>query len=173
MAMLYIWLTKTKSLQFMTTKSGKSFLATTPSALLALITFFVSLFLLFGIGEGIGGEIGENLAYILSDLVIAICCYIIIKHNPRSFWYVPVICNLIGIIAAIGEHNFWITTMWIYNVSGWVISVIASIIGARNGRKVPNSDWFSHLRKIFLLCLKGRVPDDCSDSWWPGFVLQT
>jgi hypothetical protein len=115
----------------MKTDGKKSFLATTPSAVLALLTFFGALILLFGIGEGIGGEIGGTLAYILSGLVIAVCCFFIIRQNPGSIWYVPIICNLMGIIAAIIEPNFWITPMWIFVFSGWVLSLIASITGMR------------------------------------------
>ena len=123
----------------MKTNRKESFLATTPSAVLALLTFFAALILLFGIGEGIGGDIGGILAYILSDLVIAVCCFYIVKQNPGSIWYVPVICNLMGIIAAIVEPNFWISSMWILVSIGWVLSLIASIIGAWKGSKIANS----------------------------------
>jgi hypothetical protein len=116
-------------------KEKKSFLATTPSAVLAIITFFGALFLLPGIGEGIGGEICDTLAYILFDLVIAVCCFFIIKQNPHSIWYVPIICNLTVIISAIVESNFWISSMWIYVCIGWVLSLGASLIGVRKGRK--------------------------------------
>jgi hypothetical protein len=118
----------------MNTNRKKSLLATVPSAVLAVLTFFGALILLFGIGEGIGGEIGGALAYILSDLVIAVCCFFIVKQNPGSIWYVPVICNLMGIIAAIIEPNFWISSMWIYVSTGWVLSLVASVFGAYKGR---------------------------------------
>jgi hypothetical protein len=124
----------------MKTNGKKSFLTTTPSAVLALLTFFGALILLFGIGEGIGGEIGGALAYILSDLVIAVCCFFIVKQNPGSIWYVPIICNLMGIIAAIVEPNFWISSMWIYVSIGWVLSIVASIIGALKGKKIAISE---------------------------------
>ena len=70
---------------------------------------------MFGIGEGLGpyikikGEIGDAIPYILYGIVVAVCCYFIVKKNPSRIWYVPIICNLIGIIAAIIEPNFWIT----------------------------------------------------------------
>jgi hypothetical protein len=123
----------------MNTNRKKSFLTTMPSAVLALLTFFGALILLFGIGEGIGGEIGGTLAYLLSDLVIAVCCFFIVKQNPGSIWYVPIICNLMGIIAAIVEPNFWISSMWILVSIGWVLSLIASLIGARKGSRIANS----------------------------------
>jgi hypothetical protein len=122
-------------------KEKKSFLATIPSAVLAIITVVGATIVLFGIGEGLGsfikslGDTGEAIPYILYDIVIACCCYFIVKHNPGSIWYVPVICNVLGIISAIVEHNFWITPMWILVCSGWVLSIIASIIGARAGKR--------------------------------------
>jgi hypothetical protein len=122
-------------------KEKKSFLATTPSAVLAIITLIGATIVLFGIGEGLGsfikikGNIGEAIPYILYDLVIAFCCYFIIKQNPSSIWYVPFICNVLGIVSAIVEPNFWITPMWIPVFGGWVLSIMTSIIGERAGRK--------------------------------------
>jgi hypothetical protein len=133
--MLYLSNFLTQTIQIMKTNGKKSILATIPSAVLALLTVIGALFLLFGIGEGVGGEIGGGLAYILSDLLIAVCCFFIVKQNPGSIWYVPIICNLLGIIPAIIEPNFWITSMWIYVCVGWVLSIIASIIGAAKGKK--------------------------------------
>ena len=84
---------------------------------------------------------GEAIPYILYGIVVAVCCYFIVKKNPNSIWYVPFICNVIGIIAAIVEPNFWISTsMWIPMCGGLVLSIIASIIGARKGRKVAVSE---------------------------------
>ena len=130
----------------MKTHGKKSFLARIPSWALALLTLFVATIVLFGIGEGLGqfikikGNIGEAIPYILSGIVIAICCYFIVKQNPSSIWYVPIICNVIGIIAAIIEPNFWITPMWIPVCGGWVLSLIVSIIGAQKGRRTAIFD---------------------------------
>jgi len=126
-------------------KEKKSFLATTPSAVLAILTAFGATIVLFGIGEGLGsfikikGEIGDAIPYILYDIVIIICCYFIVKQNPRSIWYVPIICNVLGIISAIVEPNFWITPMWIPVCSGWVLSIITSIIGIQAGKRTSIS----------------------------------
>jgi hypothetical protein len=138
--MLYLSQILTLTVQTMNTDGKKSFLATTPSAVLALLTFFGALILLFGVGEGIGGKIGGTLAYVLFDFEIAVCCFFIVKQNSSSIWYVPIICNLMGIIAAIVEPNFWITSMWIYVCIGWMLSLVASFLGARQGRKITNSD---------------------------------
>ena len=128
-------------------KGKKSFLAGTPSWALALLTLFGATIVLFGIAEGLGPYIkineatGEAISYSLNGIIIAVCCYFIVKKNPKSFWYVPIICNTIGIIAAIAEPNFWISTsMWIPMCSGLVLSIITSTIGARIGRKAIISD---------------------------------
>ena len=126
-------------------KEKKSFLET-PSAVLAIITVVGATIVLFGIGEGLGsfikikGNIGEAIPYILYDIVIACCCYFIVKQNPGSIWYVPVICNVLGLISAIVEPNFWITAMWIFICGGWVLSIVASIIGSRMGKRKAISD---------------------------------
>jgi len=127
-------------------KGINSFLATTPSVVLAIFTLIGANIVLFGIGEGLGsfikikGDIGEAIPYILYDLVIAFCCYFIVKQNPKSIWYVPIICNVLGIISAIVEPTFWITSLWILICGGWVISIIVSIIGARAGKSTAISD---------------------------------
>jgi hypothetical protein len=127
-------------------KEKTSFLATTPSAVLAIITVLGATIVLFGIGEGLGsfikikGNIGEAIPYILYDIFIACCCYFIVKQNPGSIWYVPVICNVLGIISAIIEQNFWITPMWIPICGGWGLSIIVSIMAAMKGRKATISD---------------------------------
>src|SRR4030042_1695106 len=119
----------------MKTDGKKSFLVRTPSWALALLTLIGATILMFGIGEGLGpyikikGEIGDAIPYILYGIVVAVCCYFIVKKNPSSIWYVPIICNVIGIITAIVEPNFWISTsMWIPMCGGLVLSIITSII---------------------------------------------
>ncbi len=122
-------------------------LAGIPSWALALLTLFGATILMFGIAEGLGpyikikGDIGDAIPYILYGIVVAVCCYFIVKKNPSSIWYVPIICNLIGIIAAIVEPSFWISTsMWIPLCGGLVLSIITSIVGARKGRRTAISD---------------------------------
>jgi len=73
--------------------------------------------------------------YILYNLIIAGGCFYICRMNPKSIWYVPVLCNIIGIISAIIERNFWISSLWIVICGGWVLSIIVAIIGALIGKK--------------------------------------
>jgi len=60
--------------------------------------------------------------------------------NPKSVWYVPLICNALLIVSSILEPNFWKSIMCIPICGGWVLSVIVSIIGARAGKKITVSD---------------------------------
>jgi hypothetical protein len=53
---------------------------------------------------------------------------------------VPVLCNIIGIISAIYEPTFWKGSLWIVICSGWILSIIASIIGMMIGKRTAISD---------------------------------
>jgi hypothetical protein len=125
----------------MKTRKSSSFIATTPSWALAILWLIVTIIVLFGVGEGLGElikideNIGSALAYIIFDLLVVLGCYFIVKWNPKSIWYVPLICNAVGIIAAIIEPTFWETSLWMIICGGWVLSVIVSIIGAKAGKR--------------------------------------
>ena len=131
-------------------KGKQPYFAGIPSALLAILTLFGVTILAYGIGVGLGSEglgilkdsIDEVSAFIIYLLVIAPCCFFIVKQNPRSIWYVPIICNLISIIQAIVLPGFWTTASWwgIIACSGWALSIIASILGSRMGRRKAVSD---------------------------------
>ena len=126
----------------METKGSKSFLKGIPSWALAVMTLIVVSIVLFGLGEGVGNifKLYENVAgaipYVILDLLIAVGCFYIVKLNPKSIWYVPLICNVLGIISALIEPTFWKTSLWIFICGGWVLSIIAAIIGARVGRRL-------------------------------------
>jgi hypothetical protein len=131
----------------MKTNKRKSFLAGIPSWALALLTLCGATILMFVVAEGlvpnlkIKGETGDVISSVLYGIIIAVCCYFIVKKNPKSFWYVLLICNAFVIIAAIAEPGFWISTsMWIPMCGGLVLSIITSIIGARKGRRTAISD---------------------------------
>jgi hypothetical protein len=125
----------------MKTKGKNSFLAGIPSWALALLTLFGATLIMFVVAEAlvpymkIKEETGDALSYGLYGIIIAVCCYFIVKKNPKSFWYVLLICNAFVILAAVAEPGFWISTsMWIPMCGGLVLSIITSIIGARKGR---------------------------------------
>jgi hypothetical protein len=124
----------------MNTNKKKSFLSGIPSwglagiALVAPVLFTV-LLLFLGDLFRINEETGDPFFYILFDLFIAACCFFVVRQDPRSIWYVPVICNAVGIFSAIVEPNFWISSLWMFICGGWVLSVIASVIGYFIGRR--------------------------------------
>ena len=126
----------------MKTKSNKSFLTNMPSWILSVLWVIVSTLLLFGLGEGVGNifkinkDVAGAIPYIVFDVLIAVGCFYIVKWNPRSIWYVPLICNAIGIIAAFIEPTFWKTELWMLYCGGWALSLVASIMGARIGRRL-------------------------------------
>lgn len=125
-------------------KTKKSFLSNIPSWMLSVLTVFGATIVLFCLGEGVGQfirineGIGGVLAYIIFDIMIALGCFYIVKWNPKSIWYVPLICNVVGIIAAIVEPTFWKTSLWMLICGGWVVSIIASFIGAKVRKNKPN-----------------------------------
>ena len=110
-----------------------------PSWGLALLTMFLAFVVLMVVSDIIAGIFkipqgkGDLLFYILYNLIIAGGCFFICRQNPKSIIYVPVLCNIIGIISAIVEPTFWIGSLWIVICGGWVLSTILSIIGARLG----------------------------------------
>ncbi len=116
-----------------------------PSWGLSLLTAILSLIILFFLASLLGSipiinkDFSEGIAYITYDILVAIACFFICKHDPKSIWYVPILCNTMGIISAIIEPNFWITSLWIVICSGWVLSLIGAISGAVVGRKIFNS----------------------------------
>ena len=125
----------------MKTKEKRSFLFGLPSWVQSILWVIISTLILFGIGEGVGNifninkDIAGAIPYVIFYVLIAIGCFYIIRWNPKSLWYVPVICNVVSIIAAIVEPTFWKTSWWMLTVGGWVLSIIAAFIGARAGKK--------------------------------------
>ncbi|MBE0570363.1 MAG: hypothetical protein IH618_02370 [Ignavibacteriaceae bacterium] len=84
---------------------------------------------------GIDKNISEGISYIIYGLIVGLACFFICKSDPKSIWYVPLLCNLGGIIAATVEPGFWITPLWIYISSSWVLSLIGSIFGTIAGKR--------------------------------------
>ena len=124
----------------MKTKKKKPFLSGVPSWGLAGLTVVATIILmmtLLFLGESLKMDerIGEPFFYIVSGGFIAVCCFFIVRRFPGSIWYVPIICNVIGIVSALIERNFWISSLWMFICGGWVLSVIASILGYVAGRR--------------------------------------
>lgn len=124
----------------MKTNKKRPFLSGIPSWALAALSFIAAFILFFVLGDigglmNINAKIGEPILFIIYGIFIAVCCFFIVRQNPKSIWYVPIISNTMGIFVAITSSKFWMTSDWIYFCIGWVLSVIASVIGYFMGRR--------------------------------------
>jgi hypothetical protein len=120
----------------MKTDGRKSFPGSVPSAALAVFILIGATIVLFG-GSALLQQFDKigYIAYILNYLVIALGCFFIIRANPKSLWYVPLICNAMSIVAAFAEPNFWRTPLWIPNCAGWALTIVVAIIAWRIGKR--------------------------------------
>jgi hypothetical protein len=107
------------------------------SLIVAITTLIFTIFLAHLLGSIFKGNenITQGIAYVTWALLIAIACFVICKNNPKSIWYVPILCNICGIISAIVEPNFWTTELWIFICGGWILSAIGAISGATVGNR--------------------------------------
>jgi hypothetical protein len=102
----------------------------------SLVSFLIVMFLGYLLIDVLNNEnVALGIAYIIYDIIITIACFFICRNNPKSIWYVPILCNIPGIISALVEPNFWITSMWMVFCGGWVLSIIAAILGAKAGKR--------------------------------------
>jgi hypothetical protein len=124
----------------METKEKKSFFAVMPSLALSIITIGIStLFIMLPsyIFEGVekfGQDIGELIGSLSYAIIIVIACFFICRGNPKSVWYVPIICNIVSIAGAFGPE-FWAAPTRMLIIGGWVLSLIGAISGALIGRR--------------------------------------
>lgn len=113
-------------------KAKKSLFSGVPSWALSLITAALSFILLFLVAY----PLGETIGYTIYVIVIVIACFFICMNNPKSIWYVPIICNIFGLMVAFGEENFyWGSTLLIIICGGWVLSLIGAVVGAKIGQR--------------------------------------
>jgi hypothetical protein len=125
----------------MGTKDQKPLGEFMPSGLAGFLTMVAASFVFFAVSYGFEkflqsrGPVGEAVPYILYDLIIAAGCFSIVRRNPSSIWYIPLLCNVLGILAAFMESKFWTTNLWIPYIGGWVLSVLVSLIGAWVGKR--------------------------------------
>ena len=115
-------------------KNTNRFLYTFPSGVLAIFTLLIATIIMFLIGSLLESYDKESIiAYIINAVIITIGCFIIIRINPKSIWYVPFISNIVLILSALVEVNFWRGIMWIPICCGWILNIIVSIIAVLIG----------------------------------------
>jgi len=76
--------------------------------------------------EAMSGSLG----FFLFSVVNAICCFFIVKYKPISILFVPFIINAFLLVMAFFNTAFWIDPWWAPVVGGWILCIMASIIGA-------------------------------------------
>ena len=134
----------------MKTSRKDSLLKGIPSWGLVLLTVIFAFVVLMLVGEIAlvifkipeDNDAAALIFYILYNLIIAAGCFYICRQNPKSIWYVPVLCNIIGIISAIVEPTFWNTSLWMMICGGWLLSLLTSVLGARSGKRSAVSGIF-------------------------------
>ena len=112
-----------------------------PAWALSFIIFVVSIISAF-VFEDVTIPGPSTLAIIGSifyAILIPAACFIICKAHPKSVWYTPIICNAPSIVLAISySPDFWTEPMSLLVGSGFVLSVIGAIVGAKIGRRIIN-----------------------------------
>ena len=134
---------ETKTNETTKPKAKKAFLAGIPSWGLALITLVIAFTPFMYIAEEYTrhGELGivGVIILILYYLLLIIACFFIVRQNPKSIWYVILICNACTMGMAL-SGDFWTTELWKLLGGEFVLSIIAAIIGAFLGRRTTVSD---------------------------------
>ncbi|MEI6050576.1 MAG: hypothetical protein WCS03_16885 [Bacteroidota bacterium] len=122
-------------------KNKKIFWESSPAlALYALLGGFVVLFAIPEDWVNVETETSMALVFLIWGFVNAICCFFIVRQNPKSIWYVLLIINVFLTYAAITESDFLGNIILISLCCAWFLSIIASIIGARMGRRKAISE---------------------------------
>jgi len=122
-------------------KNEKLFWRSSPVlALYALLGGFVVLFAIPEDWVNVEAETSMALLFLTWGAVNAICCFFIVRQNPKSIWYVPLIIDVFITYAAITETDSWGSIILISLCGAWLLSIIASIIGALMGRRKAISD---------------------------------
>ena len=117
-------------------KGKKSFWESSP--LLATYALLGGIVVFFVIPEGwvnVETELNIALVFLLWGVVNTISCFFIVRQNPKSIWYVPLIINAFLTYAFSAEADSWNSIIAISLCCAWLLSIIASIIGLQMGRR--------------------------------------
>lgn len=123
----------------MEAKQKKTIFEKAPSGLLALLNLILAA-IVFVITDSIWTpRVGTGLkSHLTNDLMIALGCFFIVRLNPKSIWYVPIISNALLILSSFVEPNFWKSSMLIPICGGWAFSILVSVLAAQIGKPKQN-----------------------------------
>jgi len=118
---------------------ARAIFAKAPSWIKAVLLLLFSVIIL-GITDTMWTPRTETglISHLINDLIIAFGCFFIVRSNPKSVWYVPIICNALFILSSLEEPGFWKSSMVVPICGGWALSVIVSIIAAQQGKRKQN-----------------------------------
>ena len=109
-------------------------------SLYVLLLGFIIVFIIPEDWVNIETERSETIFYIIWGAVNSISCFFIVRQNPKSIWYVSLIINSILTAFVFSTQNFWNSPILVSLCVIWLFSIIATIAGARLGRRKAISD---------------------------------
>lgn len=104
-------------------------------AIYALLGGIVGFFVIPEGWVNVETETSIVLVFLIWGVINTICCFLIVRQNPKSIWYVPLIINAFMTYAGSTETDSWNSIIVISLCGAWLLSIIASIIGVRIGRR--------------------------------------
>ncbi len=123
----------------MENRQKKTIFAKAPSWLFAVLILILAYIVLF-ITDSIWTPHTDTglKSYLINDVIIACGCFFIVKSNPKSIWYVPLICNALLILPSFIEPNFW--NNWkVMICASLAFSIVVSIIAAQLAKSRQNN----------------------------------
>jgi peptidoglycan/LPS O-acetylase OafA/YrhL len=126
----------------MKTKVKKSRFISGPSWALSLLAVII-IAIIVAIINGMNVSISDNIKNIIWGVLIAIACFFICWNDPKSIWYVPILCNILILLVAIFDESFWTTPFGGIMFCGLYLSIITAIIGAKIGRRAADQNTVS------------------------------
>jgi hypothetical protein len=121
----------------MKAKARKSRFIPVPSWVLSLLAAILVAIIL-GALNSLNLNISDSIKYGIWGLLIATACFFICWNDPGSVWYVPILCNILNLLPAIFDDSFWTPSFGFIIFLGIVLSVIASILGAKTGKRAAD-----------------------------------
>jgi len=118
----------------MKSKPRKSRFIPVPSWALSLLAAIFAA-IIMGILNSLNLSVSDSIKYGIWELLIATACFFICWNDPRSVWYVPLLCNIINLLPAIDDESFWTPSFGLIIFLGFGLSVIAAILGAKTGQR--------------------------------------